>query len=112
LAQLFWRLALFLKLSADRDLQLAEQDNFHAFKLVVVGRRDELDAVRRALAGTADLVDADTAWVLEPALRRRPEVEDDAAWQQALTGMIEKAKPHGWIDAQRQAIKAHVEWVT
>jgi hypothetical protein len=37
---------------------------------------------------------------------------DAAAWQQALTGMIEKAKPHGWIDAQRQAIKAHVEWVT
>jgi hypothetical protein len=63
---------LFLKLSADRDLQLAEQDNFRAFKLVVVGRRDELDAVRRALAGTADLVDADTAWVLEAALRRRP----------------------------------------
>jgi hypothetical protein len=76
---------LFLKLSADRDLQLAEQDNFRTFKLVVVGRRDELDAVRRALGGTADVVDADTAWVLEAALRRRPEVADDAAWQQALT---------------------------
>jgi hypothetical protein len=102
---------LFLKLAADRNLHLAEQDNFRAFKLVVVGRRDELDAVRGALAGTAELVDADTAWVLEGALRRRPEVANDAAWQQALTGMIEKAKPHGWIDAERQAIKAHIEWV-
>jgi len=25
--------------------------------------------------------------------------------------MIEKARPHGWIDDARQAIKAHVEWV-
>jgi hypothetical protein len=102
---------LFLKLCADRRLELAEHDNFRAFKLVVVGRRDELDAVRRALAGTAELVDADSAWVLEAALRRRPEVANDAAWQQALTAMIEKAKPHGWIDAERQAIKAHIEWV-
>ena len=28
-----------------------------------------------------------------------------------LTTMIEKARPHGWIDEARQAIKAHVEWV-
>ena len=25
--------------------------------------------------------------------------------------MIEKARPHGWIDDSRKAIKAHVEWV-
>jgi hypothetical protein len=25
--------------------------------------------------------------------------------------MIEKARPHGWIDDNRNAIKAHVEWV-
>ena len=65
----------------------------------------------RALAGTAELSDADTAWVLEAALRAWPDVADDAAWQQALGGMIEKARPHGWIDDARKAIKAHVEWV-
>jgi len=25
--------------------------------------------------------------------------------------MIEKARPHGWIDDVRKASKAHVEWV-
>ena len=25
--------------------------------------------------------------------------------------MIEKARPHGWIDDERKAIKAHIEWV-
>ena len=34
----------------------------------------------------------------------------DQAWQQNLSAMIEKAKPHGWIDEARKAIKAHIEW--
>jgi hypothetical protein len=102
---------MYVKLTTDKRVLLEDRDNFRAFKLVVEGQRDELDAVRAALAGTAELPDADTAWVSEPALRKWPEVAQDATWQAALTGMIDKAKPHGWIDEQRQAIKAHVEWV-
>ena len=102
---------MFVKVTADRRVVLEDRDNFRAFKLVVEGRREDLDAVRRVLVGTAELADADTAWVSEAALRRRPEVAQDAAWQQSLGAMIEKAKPHGWIDDARAAIKAHVEWV-
>jgi hypothetical protein len=102
---------MFVKVTADRRVVLEERDNFRAFKLVVEGRRDDLDAVRRDLAGIAELADADTAWISEAALRRRPEVAEDAAWQQALGAMIEKARPHGWVDDARAAIKAHVEWV-
>ena len=69
-----------------------------------------LDAVRRAVAGKAELPDADTAWIFEDALRRWPDVAHDAAWQQSFSAMMEKARPHGWIDDARQAIKAHVEW--
>ncbi len=103
--------SMFVKLTADRRVVLEDRDNFRAFKLVVEGRREDLDTVRRALQGTAELVDADTAWILEAALRRWPEVAQDAAWQQSLGTMIEKARPHGWIDDARAAIKAHVEWV-
>jgi hypothetical protein len=103
---------MFIKLTADRNILLDDRHNFRAFKLVVEGRREEdLDSVRHALAGTAELPDADTAWVFEKALREWPEVEQDAEWQAALTGMIDKARPHGWIDEARGAIKAHVEWV-
>jgi hypothetical protein len=102
---------VFVKLTADRRVLLEDRDNFRAFKLVVEGARADLDAVRAALAGTAELPDADTAWIAEAALRRWPEVADNAAWQQSLGAMIEKARPHGWIDDARQAIKAHVEWV-
>ncbi|HEY5065210.1 MAG TPA: hypothetical protein VIJ04_10390 [Xanthobacteraceae bacterium] len=107
---------MFLELSAAGDLQFGDlqfedRSNFRAFKLVVHGDRGKLDDVRRALAGNAELPDADTAWILEDALRRWAGVEQDSEWQQNFSAMIEKARPHGWIDDARKAIKAHVEWV-
>ena len=101
---------MFVKVSATGGVTLEDRDNFRAFKLVVEGDGNKLDDARRALADLALLPDRDTAWVSEKALRLRPEVANDAAWQQSLGAMIEKAKPHGWIDEERGAIKAHVEW--
>ena len=66
--------SMFVKLTADRRVVLEDRDNFRAFKLVVEGRREDFDTVRRALPGTAELPDADTAWISQAALRRRPEV--------------------------------------
>ena len=58
-------------------------------------------------AGRAELPDEGTAWIFEDTLRRWPGVENDTAWQEKFSAMIEKARPHGWIDDQRKAIKAH-----
>ena len=102
---------MIVKLTADRRIVLEDRDNFRAFKLVVEGRREDIEAIRDALGSTAKLPDADTAWVSHDALRLCPEVAADTAWQQSFTTMIEKARPHGWIDDARKAIKAHVEWV-
>lgn len=102
---------MFVKVTADRRVVLEDRDNFRAFKLVVEGRREDIEAVRGMLAGTAQLPDADTAWISQDTLRRSPEVAQDSAWQQSFDAMIEKARPHGWIDDERKAIKAHVEWV-
>ena len=101
---------MFIKLSTDGRVALQERDSFRAFKLVVEGSPASLDAARRALAGFAEMPDQATAWVFEAALRRRPEVAQDRAWQDQLGAMIEKARPHGWIDDERKAIKAHIEW--
>lgn len=102
---------MFLKFSRADGLQLEDRDNFRAFKLVIEGDQSELDAIRGAIAGNAELADAGTAWIFEDALRRWPGVEQDAAWQQNFSAMIEKARPHGWIDDQRGAIRAHIEWI-
>jgi hypothetical protein len=101
---------MFIKVSVAGDVTLEERDNFRAFKLVVTGNPAKLDATRKTLAGVAELPDDKTAWVLEAALRRLAGAADDPVWQQNLSAMIEKAKPHGWIDETRKAIKAHVEW--
>ena len=101
---------MFVKVSANGSVALEDAGNFRAFKVVVEGSPATIDAVRRALAGAAELPDQATAWVSEAALRRWPSVANDAAWQQSLGAMIEKARPHGWIDDTRKAIKAHIEW--
>jgi hypothetical protein len=103
---------MFLKLSAAGEVQFEDRGNFRAFKLVVEGDRGRVDDIRRTLAGKAELADAETAWIFTDALRHWPDVEHDAAWQQNFSMMIEKARPHGWIDDRRNAIKAHVEWVS
>ena len=102
---------MFLKLTASGELLFEQRDNFRAFKLVVEGTCDRLDVVRKATAGKAELSDPETAWIFQDALRRWPGVEHDAAWQQNFSAMIEKARPHGWIDDNRKAIKAHIEWI-
>jgi hypothetical protein len=101
---------VFLKLTAAGELSFEDRSNFRAFKLVVEGARDRLDAVRKATAGKAELPDPETAWISQEALRQWPGVDRDAAWQENFSAMIEKARRHGWIDDERKAIKAHIEW--
>jgi hypothetical protein len=102
---------MFLKLTAAGELQFEDRQNFRAFKLVVEGDRSRLEAVRSALVGKAELPDAETAWIDQDTLRRWPGVPHEELWQQNFSAMIEKARPHGWIDDQRKTIKAHIEWV-
>ena len=101
---------MFVKVSATSTVTLEDHENFRAFKLVVTGNPAKIDATRKSLAGIAELPDDKTAWISEAALRRWDGVAQDPVWQQNLSAMIEKAKPHGWIDEARQAIKAHIEW--
>jgi hypothetical protein len=102
---------MIIKVAADRTVSLEEPDNFRAFKMVIAGKPAALADFRLALTSVAELIDADTAWVSAEALRRMPNVEGNEAWQQGFATMMEKARPYGWIDEARGAIKAHVEWV-
>ena len=95
---------------ANDVVELAEHDNFRAFKIVVKGTTADLERARRSLAGVAQLTDSTTGWVSADALSKWPTVMGDPEWQLKLFAMIEKARPHGWIDPQSGAIKAHIEW--
>lgn len=102
---------MFIKLDSNGKVTLEDPNNFRAFKVVIESEVAGIYNARSTLDGLAELEDEETAWVSQSALRARPEVAQDAAWQQSFGAMIEKARPHGWIDDQRQAIKAHIEWV-
>ena len=101
---------MFVKLSATGAVSLEDRDNFRAFKLVIEGAPSRLEQARRALTDTAELIDDTDAWIFEETLRRQAAVAQDTAWQQNFGAMIDKARPHGWIDDRRKAIKAHIEW--
>jgi hypothetical protein len=106
------RRIVFLKLTAGGEFLFEDRHNFRAFKLVVEADQGRIADVRRAVAEKATLPDADTAWIFQGMLRRWPDVEHDEAWQQNFSAMIDKARPHGWINDEDMTIKAHVEWVT
>jgi hypothetical protein len=101
---------MIISVHATNDVTLDDKDNFRAFKVVVKIPDADLEEVRVALSGIVTLPDRETAWVSAEALRQWRSVKDDAAWQKGFDAMIEKAKPHGWIDEANNAIKAHVEW--
>jgi predicted transcriptional regulator len=101
---------MYLKVVAGGIVKLEDAANFRSFKVVVAMPNAGLEEVRRALAHIATLADRNTAWVFESALRQCSEHSRDAGWQDSLTAMIEKARPHGWVDDANQTIKAHVEW--
>lgn len=100
---------MFLEIAGGK-IELREARNLRSFKVVVKGKSCDLDEIRRTLAGKVVFSDDTTAWVAEEFLRRWPPLQDSAEWQRSLTGMIEKARPHGWIDEATGAIKAHLEW--
>jgi flavin reductase len=103
-------IALMFFRVANGRTDLVEQDNFRAFKVVVEGTVTDFGKARQSLAPVGNLTDTSTAWISQNALREWPDLKNDTDWQRGLSAMIEKARPHGWIDPATGAIKAHVEW--
>jgi hypothetical protein len=85
-------------------------DDFKGFKIVVDASESRFAAVAPGFEGLARFDDSRTAWVAPGALRAAAGRGHDAEWQEALERMIEKARPHGWIDPATGDIRAHVEW--
>jgi hypothetical protein len=73
---------MFVRVSAAGAVTLEDPANFRAFKLVIEGGPASLDEARRALAGTADVPDRDTAWVFAARCatgRRSPAMRNGSA---------------------------------
>lgn len=86
-------------------VRLTEPMDFRNFKLVLhAGARPETQGWKGiTLLGDHDAL---VAIDLVPTLTGRP---DHASWDQHYAEMVAKAREHGWIDTERDAIRAHIE---
>lgn len=97
---------MFIHVAKDFAVALEEPQDFKKFKLVIDVPKSDAK-LAPALAGVATLDPEGHAWVSEAWLRQR---DPAAAWQDGLTAMIGVAKKYGWVDEEKKAIRAHIEW--
>ncbi len=96
---------MIIECLADGTVRLAEPLDFRKFKLVL--RADASTRVQSWPGITLlDEHDALVAIDLVPTLAGR---SDDAGWDLHYADMVAKARAHGWIDIERNAIRAHIE---
>lgn len=86
-------------------VRLSEPSDFRKFKLVVHAKTSPDAQPWKGITLVGDR-DALVSIDLVPTLEGRP---DDADWHQRYSEMVAKAREHGWIDADNNAIRAHVE---
>lgn len=96
---------MIIECSREDGVQLREPFDFHNFKVIMKGTTSCDSPSMQPIT----LVDADNALVpidLVPTLRGRPA---DDAWKRGYAEMVTVGRKHGWIDANANAIRAHIE---
>lgn len=101
---------MIIRIAADRSIAIEDPMNFRKFKLACDLPATRFADVAGANPAAVSFDDTTTAWVSIAALKSWPTLKDDTGWQDGLAAMIKAAEPHGWISAEKQAIKAHIEW--
>jgi hypothetical protein len=98
---------MFIHVTKDFAVTLEEAEDFKKFKLVIDAPGKDAARLSTALDGVATLDPEGHAWVSEDWLRKQ---DTATAWQDGLTAMVTVAKKYGWVDEQKKAIRAHIEW--
>jgi hypothetical protein len=101
---------MIIRIASDRSLGIEDAMNFKKFKVACDVPATQLADIADANVPAVRFDDVTTAWVSIAALESWTGLSADRAWQDGLAAMIKAATPHGWIDAEKRAIKAHVEW--
>jgi hypothetical protein len=96
---------MIIECSMEGGTRLTEPFDFHRFKLVI---RGETCGESFAWQGV-DFVDDHNALVCIELIPTLDGCPDDKSWEPAFAEMVEKARAHGWIDQEANAIRAHVE---
>jgi hypothetical protein len=97
---------MIVRKTGNEALALDERDNFKAFKL----QFEQLEAGSQPpIAGIRYIAD-DHAYIDQQTVIDLAGDDPDGSWRKGFDAMVTAAAKYGWIDAETQSIKAHIEW--
>lgn len=96
---------MIITVSETGELGLDAPDDFRRFEIEV-----KADGIPAALCVLGDVTDDGHVWVGEAVLAKLAGREGDKEWLAKLAAMKDKARPFGWVDDERHAIRAHIKW--
>lgn len=104
---------MILEVAADGAVELRETLDFQRLHCELALPEARIEEAREALAGIAELA-ADAAWISLAWLHAAGIAEQPAPgradWSERFARMVDKARPHGWVDPEGLTVKAHVVW--
>lgn len=92
------------------ELGLRDPEDFRRFEIEVTQVEISGAEVMTALRALGEVADDGHVWIGEAALVKLAGREEDTAWLGKLAAMKDKARPYGWVDDDRRAIRAHIKW--
>ena len=101
---------MIVRIGPSADLTLLEPHDFKKFKIEIARPRAEFERVRTQFPGRVWLETTEHGWVAIAALRDWAGYASDPAFQDGLSAMIKVAEKYGWLDEEKTAIRAHIEW--
>jgi hypothetical protein len=96
---------MIITVSETGQLGLDAADDFRRFEIEV-----RAVGISPALHTLGEVTDDGHVWVGEAALAKLAGREEDKEWLAKLAAMKDKARPFGWVDDDRHAIRAHIKW--
>ena len=102
---------MFVFIDENLEAALKEASDFSRFHVEVTVPREKVKEIQEQLGHLVSFAADGSAWISVAGLLDLYCADQRDAWNASLAGMIDKARPHGWIrDEPEPAIKAHVIW--
>lgn len=101
---------MIITVSETGELGLEDPDDFRRFEIHVTRVGITVAQIMSALRTLGEVADDGHVWIGDKALVKLAGRDGDADWLAKFAAMKDKARPFGWVDDERQAIRAHIKW--
>ena len=100
---------MILNIGGNGHAQLVEAGDLQRLRCEIAMPPADEGRWQTACQGIAS-IEADHAWIAIAWLKAAGTLSQDADWPHRFETMIDKARPHGWVSADGQSVRAHIVW--